>query len=74
MNFGGHIPFTQGTKKVLELSIREALARRDKRIEAGHLLLGILRSPNDVTRALFGGDDGIQRLHMAVHDMLDRAA
>jgi len=40
---GGHIPFTPRAKKVLELSLREAIALRGNEIRAEHLLLGLLR-------------------------------
>ena len=39
----GHIPFTPRAKKVLELSVREALALKQKSITDGHLTLGLLR-------------------------------
>ena len=39
----GHIPFTPRAKKVLELSLREALALRSKSIADGHMALGLLR-------------------------------
>ncbi|MCU1640358.1 MAG: ATP-dependent Clp protease ATP-binding subunit ClpC1, partial [Nocardia sp.] len=73
MSFG-HIPFNPAAKKVIELSLREALARRDDRIEAGHVLLGILRAPNDTTRRLLGGDTGVRELRTAVGEYLDHAA
>jgi ATP-dependent Clp protease ATP-binding subunit ClpA len=41
---GGHIPFTSDAKKALELALREAIRLKEKRIRAGHLLLGILRA------------------------------
>jgi ATP-dependent Clp protease ATP-binding subunit ClpC len=37
-----HIPFTRRAKKVLELSLREALALGDSSIRAEHILLGVL--------------------------------
>src|SRR5215208_5444587 len=40
---GGHIPFTPRSKKVLELSLREALALRHRYIGTEHLLLGLVR-------------------------------
>lgn len=40
----GHIPFTPGAKKSLELSLRESLQLRHDYIGAGHLLLGVLRN------------------------------
>ncbi|WP_280382350.1 Clp protease N-terminal domain-containing protein [Nocardia wallacei] len=70
----GHIPFTSEAKKVLELSLREAISRGDDRIEAGHVLLGVLRAPNRTTRELLGGADAMAGLRRAVHDLLDRAA
>lgn len=41
-------PFTPRSKKVLELSLREALARNDNAIRPEHLLLGILREGEGV--------------------------
>jgi ATP-dependent Clp protease ATP-binding subunit ClpA len=40
---GGHIPFSKRAKKVLELSLREALRLGHGYIGEGHLLLGLLR-------------------------------
>lgn len=39
----GHIPFTRRAKKVLELSLREALQLRHNHIGTEHVLLGLLR-------------------------------
>jgi len=39
----GHIPFTPRAKKVLELSLREALRLGDNDIGTEHLLLGLIR-------------------------------
>jgi ATP-dependent Clp protease ATP-binding subunit ClpA len=39
----GHIPMTSRAKKVLELSLREALRRGDSSIGTGHVLLGLIR-------------------------------
>ena len=39
----GHIPFTPRAKKVLELSLREAIALKQKSISDGHIALGLLR-------------------------------
>jgi hypothetical protein len=44
----GPIPFTPRTKKVLELSLREALALGHHYIGTEHLLLGLLREGNGV--------------------------
>ncbi|MGQ4617754.1 Clp protease N-terminal domain-containing protein [Nocardia sp. R7R-8] len=70
----GHIPFTKEAKKVLELALREALSRKEKTIESGHMLLGILRAPNETTVRLFGGSAAIHELRPKVHALLDRAA
>lgn len=70
----GHIPFTKDAKKVLELALREALGRKEKTIESGHMLLGILRAPNQTTERLFGGSAAIGELRPKVHALLDRAA
>ncbi|MBT2271861.1 Clp protease N-terminal domain-containing protein [Rhodococcus qingshengii] len=42
--------FEKESKKVLELSLREALAHKDNRIGAEHILLGILRVADGPTR------------------------
>ena len=39
----GHIPFTPRAKKVLELSLREAIAGKSRSIADGHIALGLLR-------------------------------
>jgi len=40
---GRGIPFTPRAKKVLELSLREAVALKSRDIRDGHILLGLLR-------------------------------
>jgi ATP-dependent Clp protease ATP-binding subunit ClpA len=44
----GHIPFTPRAKKVLELSLREALDQRRHYIGTEHILLGLLREGHGV--------------------------
>jgi ATP-dependent Clp protease ATP-binding subunit ClpC len=44
----GHIPFTPRAKKVLELSLREALERGDNYIGTEHILLGLIREGDGV--------------------------
>jgi ATP-dependent Clp protease ATP-binding subunit ClpA len=39
----GHIPFTARSKKVLELSLREAVALTSEEISDGHVALGLIR-------------------------------
>lgn len=70
----GHIPFSRNAKKALELSLREAVARKDTTIEAGHILLAILRAPDPATVQLLGGADTFTGLREQIHTHLDRAA
>jgi ATP-dependent Clp protease ATP-binding subunit ClpA len=44
----GHIPFTPRAKKVLELSLREALQLGDNHIGTEHILLGLIREGDGV--------------------------
>jgi ATP-dependent Clp protease ATP-binding subunit ClpA len=39
----GHLPLTKRAKKVLELSLREAVRVKSAEINSGHLLMGLLR-------------------------------
>jgi len=73
LTYFGHTPFSPAAKKVLELSLREAIAHKDKTIDAAHLLLGILRSP-DTAAGLLGGDTGASRLRGQVEALLRRSA
>jgi ATP-dependent Clp protease ATP-binding subunit ClpC len=43
-----HIPFTPRSKKVLELSLREALQLGHDRVGTGHILLGLVREGDGV--------------------------
>jgi ATP-dependent Clp protease ATP-binding subunit ClpA len=45
---GGHIPFTPRAKKVLELSLREALQLKHNYIGTEHILLGLVREGEGV--------------------------
>jgi ATP-dependent Clp protease ATP-binding subunit ClpC len=45
---GGHIPFTPRAKKVLELSLREAMDLGDNYIGTEHILLGLVREGDGV--------------------------
>src|SRR5437667_6572032 len=45
---GGHIPFTPRAKKVLELSLREALQLGHNYIGTEHILLGVIREGEGV--------------------------
>ncbi|MFZ2529978.1 MAG: Clp protease N-terminal domain-containing protein [Rhodococcus sp. (in: high G+C Gram-positive bacteria)] len=70
----GHIPFTRGAKKTLELALREAIARRERFIGAEHLLLGILRSDDETAIGLVDAHVARGELRRLLHDRLDRAA
>jgi ATP-dependent Clp protease ATP-binding subunit ClpC len=50
---GGHIPFTPRAKKVLELSLREALALGHNYIGTEHILLGLIREGEGVAAQVF---------------------
>jgi ATP-dependent Clp protease ATP-binding subunit ClpC len=57
----GHIPFTPRAKKVLELSLREALQLSHNYIGTEHILLGLIREGQGVAAkvlASLGGDLG----------------
>jgi len=67
----GHIPFAPRTKKVLELSLREALALGHHYIGTEHLLLALLRDGEGVGAQVLtrlGGDDA--RVRERVIDLL----
>jgi ATP-dependent Clp protease ATP-binding subunit ClpC len=51
----GHIPFTPRAKKVLELSLREALSLGHNYIGTEHLLLGLLREEEGVAAQVLTG-------------------
>jgi ATP-dependent Clp protease ATP-binding subunit ClpA len=46
----GHLPFTKGCKKALELSLREAIRLGDGFIGTEHLLLGLVRADDPVVQ------------------------
>jgi Clp amino terminal domain, pathogenicity island component len=54
---GGHIPFTARAKKVLELSLREAIRLRHNFIAPEHIMLGLLREGHGLA-ALIVADAG----------------
>lgn len=70
----GHIPFSHGAKKVLELSLRETLAHKDNEIRCEHLLLGILRSGDNAAIALVTEHVYTAQLRAAIDKLLDKAA
>ncbi|MEE2034805.1 Clp protease N-terminal domain-containing protein [Rhodococcus chondri] len=72
--FGDHIPFTRDAKKVLELSLREAIARHDRVIRAEHILLGVLRSDEPRSTALIEAHLTREELRRVLATHLDAAA
>jgi hypothetical protein len=53
----GHIPFSPRAKKVLELSLREALALKHDYIGTEHLLLGLLREGQGLAAQILSEED-----------------
>jgi ATP-dependent Clp protease ATP-binding subunit ClpC len=67
----GHVPFTPRAKKVLELSLREALQLQHNYIGTEHILLGLVREGDGVAAQILqklGADLGLVR--QAVVDLL----
>jgi ATP-dependent Clp protease ATP-binding subunit ClpC len=71
----GHIPFTPRAKKVLELSLREALRLHHNFIAPEHMMLGLLRE-GDGMAAVILADAGIDEsvLRAELTKSLDEAA
>jgi ATP-dependent Clp protease ATP-binding subunit ClpC len=66
-----HIPFTPGAKKVLQLSLREALQMGHDYIGTEHILLGLIREGEGVgARALKGLGVDLQRVRQEVISIL----
>jgi ATP-dependent Clp protease ATP-binding subunit ClpA len=59
---GGHLPLTARAKKVLELSLRETLAMKQKSISDGHIALGLIREGQGLAMRVVAdrGIDGAQ--------------
>ena len=51
---GGHVRFGRGAKKVLELSLREAIRQHSREIRSEHIALAVLRTDDDAVRMLLG--------------------
>ena len=67
----GHIPFTPRAKKVLELSLREALQLHHNYIGTEHILLGVVREGEGVAAQILhklGAD--LRSVRLAVVDLL----
>jgi ATP-dependent Clp protease ATP-binding subunit ClpA len=67
----GQIPFTPRAKKVLELSLREAISLGHNYIGTEHVLLGIAREGEGVAaRILLDFDADAEKVHGAMMEML----
>jgi len=67
----GHIPFTPAAKKVLELSLREALQLGHTYIGTEHILLGLVREGEGVAgQVLLGLGADLDRTRMLVIQIL----
>jgi hypothetical protein len=67
----GHIPFTPRAKKVLELSLREALGLSHNYIGTEHILLGLIRAGEGVAaRVLVGLGADLDRVRRQVIQLL----
>jgi ATP-dependent Clp protease ATP-binding subunit ClpC len=70
---GGHIPFTGRAKKVLELSLREALQLRHNYIGTEHILLGLIREGEGLAaQALADAGVDLADVRQRVFDRLGR--
>ncbi len=71
---GGHIPFTPRAKKVLELSLRDALHLGSNSIDTEHILLGLLREGEGVAVVILANLAGDpRRVRRAVMALVTRA-
>lgn len=70
-----HVPFTDGAKKSLQLSLRETIRLGGQSIDAGAVLLGVLRADDREVRQLLA-DLGVDvaALRRATESRLRRAA
>ncbi|HEY9293030.1 MAG TPA: Clp protease N-terminal domain-containing protein [Microlunatus sp.] len=71
----GHLPFSPAAKKVLELSLREAISLHHNHIGTEHILLGLTRLDHEPAATLIT-DAGVQpsRLHDQILELLRAAA
>ncbi|GAB3566368.1 Clp protease N-terminal domain-containing protein [Spelaeicoccus albus] len=70
----GHIPFSKPGKKVLELSLREAIARGDNFIGTEHILLGLLRGADPAVVKAVAPHTSPAALRAHINQALDAAA
>ena len=71
----GHIPFTPRAKKVLELSLREAVRLKHRYIGSEHVLLGLIREGEGLAaKAIVDSDVSLSDLRAATEAAIIRAA
>ncbi|HVQ99599.1 MAG TPA: Clp protease N-terminal domain-containing protein [Mycobacterium sp.] len=70
----GHIPFSHGAKKALELAVRETLAHKAKEIRCEHLILGILRAGDKPSVDLITEHVDTAQLRAAINALPEKAA
>src|SRR6202012_5730001 len=66
----GHIPFTPRAKKVLELSLREALQLHHEYIGTEHILLGLVREGEGVAAQILKEHTDLATVRRAVLDLV----
>jgi|SRR5215211_4399507 len=71
---GGHIPFTPRAKKVLELSLREALQLKDNYIGTEHILLGLLREGQGMAAQILADKRPLDRIRGEVLARVESSA
>jgi ATP-dependent Clp protease ATP-binding subunit ClpC len=70
----GHIPFTPRAKKVLEISLREALALHHNYIGTEHILLGLIREGDGVAAQVIKRYTDLLQVRTAVLDLVEEIA
>ena len=68
---GGHLPFTPRAKKVLELSLREALQLKHNYIGTEHILLGLLREGEGIAAQILASKHPLDRIRGEVLTQLE---
>jgi ATP-dependent Clp protease ATP-binding subunit ClpA len=71
---GEHLPFTPRAKKVLELSLREALQLKHNYIGTEHILLGLVREGEGVAAQILAAKHPLDRIRGEVLTRLDSPA
>jgi ATP-dependent Clp protease ATP-binding subunit ClpC len=69
----GHIPFTPRAKKVLELSLREALSIKHNYIGTEHILLGLIREGDGVAAQILRDHADLLEIRLAVLNAVSAA-